>query len=149
MTKKKSVTKFEDSVQVQAPTSSKSSKKSEETFYIGITQSSLKRKLILELTADYLRLLKHIELHKAKRAEKKTTIEAFHKIMQDIRTQTQNLYNQLPKHNIPHKVLPSDTKKNGNAKPAPVEVPKPRQKSELELLESELASIEKKLQVLQ
>jgi hypothetical protein len=134
----------------QSKNPQKTPKTVEEQFYIGLTNPAQKRRILLELTADHLRLLKHIEVHKARRAEKKAIFQEYHKVMNEIKVLTQTIYNQLPKQNIPHKHTHTDAKKqNATTKPAPVDVPKARPRSELETLESELASIEKKLQTLQ
>ncbi len=144
--KRKKVVKKVAKKVIAKRTSSRPTKKAVQPkpFYVGVPSPSERRRLLLESTADFLKLLKYVELHRQKRAEKKLLLQKFHKVMQEVRESVTKIHKLLPKYALPHA---HSQVAHEVAKPTEVVAskPKPKAQTEVEALESELATIERKL----
>ena len=136
MTKKKMAKVKSNPVQKETP---------KKVFYVGVTNPQEKQRSLLQVTADYLRLLQNIEHLKVTRKKKREVIGQFHKVMQEIRSDAAKIYKLLPKYDLPKKARPVVPKMVVEEKPVVDEPKKVVVKTEIDSLEAELAAIEGRL----
>lgn len=114
------------------------------TLYVGVTEPIVKQRYVLQVTADYLRMLQNIEKLKKIRIVKKELLGQFHQKMNVIRSDSAKLYKLLPKYNLQHKVKHVEPKKPIEVK-VEEQVKKVKVRTEIDSLEAELAAIEGRL----
>jgi hypothetical protein len=116
-----------------------------ESLFVKVPEPKSLRINILESSKDILGALTKYEVYKKTREEKKVLLEKVRHTLKEVSKTITVLRNSLPKINI--KEVKPIKQKLPAIKPqaqAPMVI-KPRKKSELERLESELAAIESKI----
>ena len=122
--------------------------KPKKTFYVGVSEPLVKQREILQVTAEYLRMLQNIEKLKKIHLVKQKLLTEFSKQMSVLRTDSSNLYKLLPKYNFPKKVNPfAASHRILSIEPVKKRkvIKKVKPKTEMDLLEAELAEIEGRL----
>ncbi len=126
---------------------SKEKNKSEESFFVGIRDSSELRKDILTTSKQVIVSLKRYENFKLLRSEKVKLMFELRKTLKELDFLNQKLRKALPKTNI--RAAYEKTQKNVSVESVRQVSRKKKQFSELEKLEQQLLSVESKIKRLE